>query len=88
VQGVRYSFVVLAVLCLILGAGSYLYTNFRSTQAVTVSNHKFCRLMDAILSGPLPAKPADPKRYPAREKIYQNYIIVRDLAVDLGCGKN
>jgi hypothetical protein len=87
VQGVRYSFVVLSVLCLLLGAGSYLYTNFRSAQQVEASNHKFCRLIDASLAGqPIP-KPADPKKYPARAKLYHNYIIVHDLGVDLGCIK-
>jgi hypothetical protein len=86
VRNARYSYVVLAVMCLILGAGSFLYTNFRSDHDVKTSNHKFCQLLDASLAGSSHIhKPADPKKDPSREKLYESYVIVKNLSHSLGC---
>lgn len=72
-------------MCLLIGAGSFFYTNYRSTNDIGGNNHKFCQLMSALLSKPEPAPPADPETHPAQEKIYKDYIIIHNLAADLGC---
>jgi hypothetical protein len=84
-QGVRYSFVVLVVMCLLVGVGSFFYTNYRSTHDVGQNNQKFCKLMTALIASPAPPPPPDPARAPAQERQYKNYIIVHNLADDLGC---
>lgn len=83
--GLRYSFVVLVIMCLLVGAGSFFYTNYRSTHDVIGNNQKFCQLMSALLSKPEPSPPADPTTHPAQEKLYRDYIIIHNLAQDLGC---
>lgn len=48
------------------------------------NEHKFCQLITASLAGPAP-KPANPKTDPSRARLYDNYLIVRNLGRSLGC---
>lgn len=50
----RYAFVALTVLSLLVGAASVLFT----VHYVTASNHKFCSLISAYVSGPAPTTAA------------------------------
>lgn len=52
---------------------------------ININNHKFCQIIiTSLASGPI-AQPADPKKNPGQEKLYENYILVRDLGLSLGC---
>jgi hypothetical protein len=53
--------------------------------AINNSNHKFCKVIVASLGTGPPPKPVDPAKDPSREKLYNNYIIFRDLGHSLGC---
>jgi hypothetical protein len=82
--GVRYAYVVLAVMCLVLGAGSYLYTNYRSDHDTKVNNKKICVFIDGIKDPPV-AKPADPAHHASEERSYEHYQKLVKLYNDLGC---
>lgn len=67
---------------LVLAAFSVIYTSHE----VGINNQKFCKLMVASLSGAKGAhKPANPAEHQSEEKLYEDYLIVRDLSHSLGC---
>lgn len=78
---VRWAYVVLAMLSLGLSVLTVLFV----IKEVSDSNHKFCQIITTSLApGPI-AQPANPKKNPGQEKLYENYILVRDLGISLGC---
>ena len=85
-QGARYSYVILAVMCLFFGLGSYLYTNYRSDQDTRTNNQKFCGVITGVISGPV-KKPTDPAKQPITERTYEHYLTFLQLGKDLGCIK-
>ena len=70
----------LAALIVLLAGVNLLYT----ARAVSESNHKFCGVVTAITSRPVP-RPADPKANPSRATSYEWYLRFVRLGRDLGC---
>lgn len=77
---VRYAFVVLAALALLLSAGNLLFT----VHEVSANNHKFCQVVAGVTAVPLP-KPANPAANPSRENQYEWYERFVSLGRSLGC---
>lgn len=82
----RRAYVVLVAISIILSVLTFLL----GARHVNNNNKKFCQLITASLNsvnGSV-AKPTDPTANPKQEKLYENYIIVRDLGRSLGCAYN
>jgi hypothetical protein len=78
----RKAYIILVLLSVGLSALACLFT----VKQVHDSNHKFCRIINvSITSAGKIQKPEDPKAHPSREKLYENYILVKDLGHSLGC---
>jgi len=78
----RKAYVILAVLMIFLTIALGAYE--RTQQEL--NNHKFCDILTVSLRvRPVPAKPADPKKDPVKERQYEGYILVHKLAGSLGC---
>jgi hypothetical protein len=76
----RRAYTILAI----MSVGLSILTVMYCVHLTTSSNHKFCDVVNASVSVPVP-KPANPVANPSRERSYEWYVRFKHLDVSLGC---
>jgi hypothetical protein len=76
----RRGYVVLVLISLIFSAGVFMINNQQQKQ----DEQKFCQLLDASLSVPVP-RPANPAANPSRQRAFELYMKAVRLDHSLGC---
>lgn len=76
----RRAYVVLVFISICLSVATYVF----AVRAINAADHKFCDIISATTSTPVPA-PTDPAKDPSRERAYIFYLKFKELDRNLGC---